>query len=161
MFTVRSLEGQMSIVERINQELLAATKNRDKERLSIIRLIRSALQNRQIDKRAELTDEEALQVLSSLVKKAKESIEQFEKGNRPDLAQKERRELEIILSFMPEQLGEDELRAQLDSIIAQVGAKGPQDLGLVMKVAMERLKGRADGKMVNQVARELLASKKG
>jgi|YNPNPStandDraft_1061719.scaffolds.fasta_scaffold06117_4 uncharacterized protein YqeY len=151
----------MSIVERINQELLAATKNRDKERLSIIRLIRSALQNRQIDKRAELTDEEALQVLSSLVKKAKESIEQFEKGNRPDLAQKERRELEIILSFMPEQLGEDELRAQLDSIIAQVGAKGPQDLGLVMKVAMERLKGRADGKMVNQVARELLASKKG
>jgi uncharacterized protein YqeY len=151
----------MSIVERINQELLAATKNRDKERLSTIRLIRSALQNRQIDKRAELTDEEALQVLSSLVKKAKESIEQFEKGNRPDLAQKERRELEIILSFMPEQLGEDELRAQLDSIIAQVGAKGPQDLGLVMKVAMERLKGRADGKMVNQVARELLASKKG
>jgi uncharacterized protein YqeY len=151
----------MSIVERINQELLAATKNRDKERLSIIRLIRSALQNRQIDKRAELTDEEALQVLSSLVKKAKESIEQFEKGNRPDLAQKERRELKIILSFMPEQLGEDELRAQLDSIIAQVGAKGPQDLGLVMKVAMERLKGRADGKMVNQVARELLASKKG
>ncbi len=151
----------MSIIQRINQELLAATKNRDKERLSIIRLIRSALQNRQIDKRAELTDEEALQVLSSLVKKAKESIEQFEKGNRPDLAQKERRELEIILSFMPKQLGEDELRAQLDSIIAEVGAKGPQDLGIVMKVAMERLKGRADGKMVNQVARELLASKKG
>jgi len=151
----------MKVVERINRELLAATKNRDKERLSIIRLIRSALQNRQIDKRGELTDEEALQVLSSLVKKAKESIEQFEKGNRPDLAQKEKRELEIILSFMPRQLGEDELRAQLDSIIAEVGAKGPQDLGLVMKAAMERLKGRADGKMVNQVARELLASKKG
>lgn len=150
----------MGIVERINQELVSATKNRDKERLSIIRLIRSALQNRQIDKRAELTDEEALQVLSSLVKKAKESIEQFEKGNRPDLADKERKELEVILSFMPKQLGEEELRAELASIIDQVGAKGPQDLGQVMKAAMEKLKGRADGKIVNQVARELLASKK-
>lgn len=147
----------MALSDRIQQEMVIATKARDKERLSALRMIRSALQNRQIEKRGELTDQEVIGVLSSLVKKSKESIEQFQKGNRPDLVEKEQRELEVILSFMPQQMSEEQLRVELKKIIEDLGAKGPKDLGTVMKTAMERLKGRVDGRLVNQVAKELLS----
>lgn len=147
----------MSLTDQIHKEMLLATKARDKERLSALRMIRSALQNKQIEKRAELTDEEAIGVLTSLVKKSKESIEQFEKGNRGDLVEKEQRELQVILSFMPEQMSQEQLRAELRKIIQELGAKGPKDLGAVMKSAMERLKGRVEGKLVNQVVKELLS----
>ncbi len=147
----------MSLTDQIHKEMLLATKARDKERLSALRMIRSALQNKQIEKRAELTDEEAIGVLTSLVKKSKESIEQFEKGNRRDLVEKEQRELQVILSFMPEQMSQEQLRAELRKIIQELGAKGPKDLGAVMKSAMERLKGRVEGKLVNQVVKELLS----
>lgn len=148
----------MGLTDRIQQEMVLATKNREKERLSALRMIRSALQNRQIEKRGELTDEEVVQVLSSLAKKAKESIEQFQKGNRQDLVEKEERELQVILSFMPQQMGQEELREELRKIISELGARGPRELGSVMKTAMDRLKGRADGRLVNQIARELLSS---
>jgi len=149
----------MGLSDRIQQEMVLATKNREKERLSALRMIRSALQNRQIEKRGELTDDEVIGVFTSLVKKSKESIEQFQKGNRQDLVEKEQRELQVILSFMPQQMGEEELRAELQRIINELGAKGPKELGSVMKAAMERLKGRAEGRLVNQVAKELLSSR--
>lgn len=147
----------MSLSDRIQQEMVLATKARDKERLSALRMIRSALQNRQIEKRGDLTDQEVIGVLTSLVKKSKESIEQFQKGNRPDLVEKEQKELQVILSFMPQQMSQEELRAELKKIIEELGAKGSKDLGAVMKSAMERLKGRAEGRLVNQVAKELLS----
>ena len=147
----------MGLSDRIQQEMVLATKARDKERLSALRMIRSALQNRQIEKRADLTDQEVIGILTSLVKKSKESIEQFQKGNRPDLVEKEEKELQVILSFMPQQMSQEELRAELKKIIEELGAKGSRDLGAVMKSAMERLKGRADGRLVNQVAKELLS----
>ncbi len=147
----------MGLSDRIHQEMLIATKSRDKERLSALRMIRSALQNRQIEKRRELTDQEVLEVLSSLVKKSKESIEQFEKGNRGDLVEKEQRELQVILSFMPKQMTQEELRSELKKIIDDLGARGPKDMGMVMKSAMEKLKGRVDGKVVNQLVKELLS----
>lgn len=147
----------MGLSDRIQQEMVLATKARDKERLSALRMIRSALQNRQIEKRGELTDQEVIGVLTSLVKKSKESIEQFQKGNRPDLVEKEEKELQVILSFMPQQMSQEELRAELKKIIEELGAKGSKDLGAVMKSAMERLKGRAEGRLVNQVAKELLS----
>ncbi|MEJ5376786.1 MAG: GatB/YqeY domain-containing protein [bacterium] len=147
----------MGLSDRIHQEMLIATKSRDKERLSALRMIRSALQNRQIEKRRELTDQEVLEVLSSLVKKSKESIEQFEKGNRGDLVEKEQRELQVILSFMPKQMSQEELRSELKKIIDDLGARGPKDMGMVMKSAMEKLKGRVDGKVVNQLVKELLS----
>jgi len=137
--------------------MVLATKARDKERLSALRMIRSALQNREIEKRGGLTDQEVIGVLTSLVKKGKESIEQFQKGNRPDLVEKEQKELQVILSFMPQQISQEELRAELKKIIEELGAKGSKDLGAVMKLAMERLKGRAEGRLVNQVAKELLS----
>jgi uncharacterized protein YqeY len=147
----------VGLSDRIQQEMVLATKARDKERLSALRMIRSALQNREIEKRGGLTDQEVIGVLTSLVKKGKESIEQFQKGNRPDLVEKEQKELQVILSFMPQQISQEELRAELKKIIEELGAKGSKDLGAVMKLAMERLKGRAEGRLVNQVAKELLS----
>lgn len=147
----------MSLSDRIQQEMVLATKARDKERLSALRMIRSALQNRQIEKRRDLTDQEVIEVLTSLVKKSRESIEQFQKGNRMDLVGKEEMELQVILSFMPEQMSEEQLRVELKKIIEELGARGSKDLGAVMKSAMQRLKGKVEGRLVNQVAKELLS----
>lgn len=148
----------MGLSDLLHQEMLAATKNRDKERLSVLRMIRSALHNREIEKRAELTDEEVLQVLGSMVKKAKESIEQFQRGHRQDLVDKEQRELEVILSFMPRQMSHEEIREEIAAVIRELQVEGPKSLGLVMKASMERLEGKADGRLVNQIAKELLSS---
>ncbi|MGQ9858897.1 MAG: GatB/YqeY domain-containing protein [Thermodesulfobacteriota bacterium] len=148
----------MGLSDLLRKEMLAATKNRDKERLSVLRMIRSALHNREIEKRAELTDEEVLQVLGSMVKKAKESIEQFQRGHRQDLVDKEQRELEVILSFMPRQMSHEEIREEIAAVIRELQVEGPKSLGLVMKASMERLKGKADGRLVNQIAKELLSS---
>jgi hypothetical protein len=148
----------VSLSERIQQEMVQATKARDKARLSALRMLRSALHNREIDKRAPLVDGEVIEVLSSLVKRHKESIEQFRLGRREDLVQKEEAELEVILSFMPEQMGEEQIRMELRQVIQEVGAVAPEDLGAVMKAAMGRLKGKVDGRLVQQLARELLSS---
>ncbi len=148
----------MSLSERIQQELVRAMRAQDKERLSALRMIRAALQNREIEKRAALSDAEVIETLSSLVKKARESIEQFRLGGRTDLVTKEENELQIILSFLPKQMEEAEIREHIRSVISELGAEGPKDLGLVMKSAMSHLKGRADGKLVQQLAREILAS---
>jgi|Deesub1362B_J571_1020462.scaffolds.fasta_scaffold06222_3 hypothetical protein len=144
--------------DRIDEELVRATKARDRSRLSALRMIRSALQNRRIEKRAPLTDDEVVQVLSGLVKRTKESIEQFRKGKREDLVRKEEAELQVILSFLPEQMGEEEVRGRLQEIIRDVKAAGLKDLGKVMKAAMGEMKGRVDGRLVQQIARELLSS---
>jgi uncharacterized protein YqeY len=146
------------ISDQINQEMVRAAKAQDKERLSALRMMRSALQNREIAKRAPLSDEEVMETLSSLLKKGKESIEQFRLGNREDLVQKEEAEYQLILSFLPKQMNDEEIREQLSVIIQEVGASGLKDLGTVMKSAMARFKGRADGKLVQQLARELLSS---
>ncbi len=148
----------MSLSGRIHEEMVQATKARDKARLSALRMIRSAVQNREIEKRAPLSDEEVVQVLASLAKKAKESIEQFRLGKREDLVRKEEAELQVTLSFMPPQVDEEEIKGQIRRIIEELGARGPKDLGAVMKTAMERLKGKADGRVVNQAAREILSS---
>jgi uncharacterized protein len=148
----------VTLAERIQHEMVQATKSREKDRLSALRMIRAAIQNRQIEKRASLSDGEVVEVLSSLVKKARESIDQFRLGKREDLAAKEEGELRVILSFMPVQMNQDEIRGQLQTIIAELGAKGPKDLGAVMKASMERLKGKADGRVVNELAKELLSS---
>ncbi|MGQ9654127.1 MAG: GatB/YqeY domain-containing protein [Thermodesulfobacteriota bacterium] len=147
-----------TLSERIQEELVRAMRLQDKHKVSALRMIRAALQNREIDKRAPLSDAEVIETLSSLVKKAKESIEQFRLGGRTDLVSKEENELQIILSFLPKQMEEAEIREHIRSVIRELGAEGPKDLGPVMKSAMVGLKGRADGKLVQQLAREILAS---
>jgi uncharacterized protein YqeY len=149
----------MSLFEKINQDMIKALKAGEKEKLTVLRGLKSDLKYKQIDKGDELTDEDVIAVLSSQAKKRRESIEQFQKGHREDLVQKEQRELAIITSYLPEQLSEDKLREIISEAIAETGADSPQKVGLVMKVVIPQIKGRADGKLVNKLAIEILAKK--
>ncbi len=145
------------IKEKINDLMKEAMKSGDKLKLETLRSIRAAFI--EFDKSGsgkELTEEEEIKIINSLTKKRKESIEIFEKANRLDLAEKEKKELEILLSFLPQQLSEEEIAKKLDEIIAQVGAKDSKDFGKVMGVAMKELKGRADGKVVQSILKSKL-----
>jgi len=134
-----------------------ALKAGEKERLTVLRGLKSELKYKQIDKVDELTDDDAIAVLSSAAKKRRESIEQFQKGGREDLVKKEQAELAIITSYLPEQLSEEKLHQIISDAIAESGADSPQKVGLVMKVVMPKIKGQADGKLVNKLAMEILA----
>ncbi|MCR4417949.1 MAG: GatB/YqeY domain-containing protein [Ignavibacteria bacterium] len=145
--------------EKINELMKEAMKSGDKVKLETLRSIRAAFI--EFDKSGsgkELTEEEEIKIINSLVKKRKESIEIFEKANRTDLAEKEKQELEILMSFLPAQLSEEEISKKLDEIIQQLGAKDPKDFGKVMGVAMKEFKGRADGKLVQSLLKAKLES---
>ena len=148
----------MELAARIQKEMVQAAKDKDKVRLSALRMIRSVLQNREIEKRAPLTEDEVVQALSSLAKRYKESIEQFDAGGRDDLVQKETAEFEVVASFLPEQMDEQAIEALLKNVIEEIGAKSPKDLGAVMKTAMPQLTGKADGKLVQRIVKELLSA---
>jgi uncharacterized protein YqeY len=146
----------MDLKERLTGDCRQAMKDGDKLKVSTIRLILSEIKNAEIAKRAELDEDELLSVVSREARKRRESIEEFGKGGRQDLVDKEESELEMIESYMPEQLSEDEVRRTVEQTIADVGATSASDLGKVMGALMPRLKGKADGKKVNQMVRELL-----
>lgn len=148
----------MSLLDQLDDDLKGALKSSDKLRLSVLRLMKAAIQNKKIDKRNELTDEEIVSVLSSLLKQRKESIEQFSRGGREDLAQKEKEEFSIIQSYMPKQLSSEELEGLIQKAISDASAQSVADLGKVMKILVPRIKGVADGKWVNKRVRELLDS---
>jgi uncharacterized protein YqeY len=148
----------MSLLKNLDDDLKAALKSSDKLKLSVIRLIKAALINKQIAVGKDLTDDEILSVFSSLAKQRKESIDQFEQGGRKDLAEKERQELTIIQSYLPEQLSDEKLQQIILEAIRESSAKGESDIGKVMKILMPRIKGVADGKLVNSRVRELLRS---
>jgi uncharacterized protein YqeY len=150
----------MSLFERIDQDMKQALKAGDKERLSVLRGLKSDLKYRQIDKKGEeLSEEDAIAVLSSAAKRRRESIDEFKKGEREDLVRKEKFELDVITSYLPEQLSEEKLREIIREAIAETGADSPQKLGLVMKIVMPKIKGQADGKLVNKLAMDMLAKK--
>ena len=138
----------MSFKEKVDQEMIRAVKTKDKIRLSALRMLKSDLHNREIDLKRELGEAEFLQLLASMVKQRKDSIEQFEKGGRTDLVEKEKAELKVIEEFLPSQLSEADLDAAIAEVIREVGATGIRDMGKVMKVLMPKVTGRADGKMV-------------
>jgi hypothetical protein len=146
----------MSISERLSDDFKEALKKGDKRKVSILRVIRAAIKNKEIEKGDSLKDEEIFVVLRSFVKRAKESIEQFSKGEREDLVKKEEEELEIIQSYLPKELTEDEIRRLVKDTIDEVGAKGPKDIGKVMKTIMSKVKGQVDGKFVNELVRKAL-----
>jgi hypothetical protein len=125
----------------------------------VLRGLKSDLKYRQIDKGDELSEEDAIGVLSSAAKRRRESIEQFQKGGREDLVRKEQFELDLITSYLPQQLSEEKLCEIIREAIAETGADSPQKLGLVMKIVMPKIKGQADGKMVNKLAMDMLAKK--
>jgi len=146
----------MSFLQKIDDDLKAALKKSETLKVSVLRMLKAALKNRQIDKRADLSDEDILGVLSTLSKQTKESVEQFSKGGREDLAEKERQELEILQSYLPKQLTPEELDNIIDETIKEAAAAGVKDMGKVMRLLMPRVKGIADGKLVNQRVKDLL-----
>lgn len=150
--------AELNLKEKINAEMISAAKARDKIRLSTIRMIKSALHNKEIDLKREPKDTESLQVLSSLVKQRKDSIEQFRKGGRLDLVEKEEAELKIVQEFMPEQMPDDEIEAEIEKVINETGAVSVRELGKVMKALMPRLTGRADGKKVGEKVKARLSA---
>jgi uncharacterized protein YqeY len=146
-----------ALVARIEKATLEAMKVRDAAKTSALRMVKAALENREIDKRGPLDDSDALQVLGTLAKQRRESIEQFRAGGREDLAEKEEAELRILREFLPEEMGQEELRHAVQAAIAEASAQSPKDMGKVMAVLMPRVRGRADGKVVNALVRDLLS----
>ncbi len=148
----------MTLLQKLDGDLKTALRESDKLKLSAIRMVKAAAKNLQIEKGRDLSDEEIQSVISTLAKQGRESIEQFSKGGREDLADQERRELAVLQSYMPEQLSS----AALDKIILQAiqesSAGGEKDMGKVMKILMPRVRGVADGKIVNNRVKELLLS---
>lgn len=155
----------MSISKKIDADIITAMKAKEEHRLTTLRMVKSALKNKAIDKRAELTDAEESQILTTLIKQRKESVESFTKGNRPELAEKERVEIAMIESYLPQAAGEEEVRAVVVAAIAEVasttGSKpGPRDMGTVMKAAQQKIATsglRADGKLVSELVKTELA----
>jgi hypothetical protein len=142
----------------LNREMVLAAKLKDKIRLSAIRMIKAGVHNREIDLKRKMTDSEFLQMLSSMVKQRKDSIDQFQRGGREDLVEKEEAELKVIQQFMPVQMSEEEIDAEIRKSIQEVGAVSIKDMGKVMKVLMPKLTGKADGKMVGDKVKERLSS---
>lgn len=145
----------MGLAQKLQDDLLASMKARDALRTSVLRLLIADAKNVRVAKGVDLTEDEMIAVLKSGVKRRKESIELFEKGERADLAAKERAEVVIIESYLPAPMDAAEIGKLVDAVIAELGASSKKDLGRVMKECMARLHGRADGKVVNQ----LVASK--
>lgn len=155
----------MSIGEKIQTDIVTAMKARDEHRLTTLRMVKSALKNKEIDKREPLTDAEETQILTTLIKQRKESVEQFTKGNRPQLAEKEQLEIAMIEGYLSKAASEDDIRAVVKGAISHLkhdgGKLGPKDLGTAMRVVQQRLQAsgvRADGKLVSEIVKAELAS---
>lgn len=146
----------MSLAEKISVDVKDALKSGDKSRLSILRMIKSSIKNKEIEKSDALTDEEVSAILKSFVKRANESIEQYTKAGRTDLAKKEKEESEIIQDYLPRQLNEAQTKEIISNAINEVGATGPGDMGKIMKVIMAKAGGQVDGKLANRLLKEML-----
>ncbi len=150
----------MAIPDQIKKDMTDAMRNREELRLSTLRMVHSALKNKEIDKRAPLDDQEALAVLSTLIKQRKDSIEQFTKGNRPELAEKEAKEITIIEAYMPKAVSEADIVATVKATIAEMGSPTMKDMGNVMKATMAKFAGaRVDCKLVSETVKKELAGK--
>ena len=147
----------MSLKETIVSDLTAAMKAKDAGKLSTLRMVKANLMNRQIDKGAELTDEEVTKALQSLVKQRRDSIEQYEKAGRPELAAKEAAEISVIEVYLPQAASAEEIEAAVSAAVAETGASSMKDMGMVMKAAMAHLADKsADGKLVSETVKAKL-----
>jgi hypothetical protein len=154
----------MTISEKVQTDIVIAMKAKDEHRLTTLRMVKSALKNKEIDKREKLTDVEELQILTTLIKQRKESVESFTKGNRPELAQKEQAEIGMIQGYLPQAASEDQIRSTvagaIDSLTVDGKRPGPKDMGAVMKVVQQRILADgmlADGKLVSEIVKAELA----
>ena len=148
----------MSLSQQVQKDMVDAMRNKQELRLSTLRMMKAALKNKEIDKRALLDEKEELQVFTTMIKQRKDSIEQFTKGNRPELAQKEAEEITIIEAYMPKAVGEEEIAAAVRATIAEMGSPTMKDMGAVMKNVMAKFAGaRVDGKIVSEMVKKQLA----
>lgn len=147
----------MSLTEQLNGAMKEAMKAKDSLRLGTIRMIRSAIQNREIEEKGALDDQAVIGVLSTLAKQRRDSIDAFRDSGRTDLAEKEERELEVIQEFLPQQLDEAQIEAIIEEAVAQTGAESPRDMGKVMKIVVPRTTGRADGRLVSEKVKQRLS----
>ncbi|MCF7805360.1 MAG: GatB/YqeY domain-containing protein [Candidatus Marinimicrobia bacterium] len=147
----------MSLIDKLNDDLKSAMKSKDKVRLETIRSLKSMLREKEIEKNDDLSEEEQIKVLSSAAKRRREAIESYQEGGRTELADQEQAELEIIETYLPEQLSEDDIRELVDEILEETGASTMQDMGRVMGAIMPKVRGQADGSLVQQIVKEKLS----
>jgi uncharacterized protein YqeY len=149
----------MSLNNKVSADIAAAMKSRDATRLSALRMLKAAVMNKGVEKGRDLEDAEILQVVSSLVKQRRDSIEQFEKGGRRDLVEKETAEIAVLQAYLPPAASPEEIDAAVAEAVAETGASSPKDMGKVMKAVMPKLAGKnADGKAVNEAVRRTLGA---
>lgn len=146
----------MNLSERLNEDMKQAMKNQDKFKLSTIRLVRATIKNLEIDLKRTLNDNEVLDILSREIKQRKDALQEFEKAGRDDLAQQVKAEAEILAEYLPEQLSEEEIKVIVQQTIQETGASSKAEMGKVMSALMPKVKGLADGRLVNQVVQQLL-----
>ena len=143
----------MALRDQIPEDLKSALREKKSLELTVLRMLQASIKNKEIDNKGELSDEQVVQVVSSEIKKRRDAAEEFIKVDRQDAADTEKEEIEILMKYMPEQISEDEISEKVRDIISATGASGINDLGKVMKPVMTELKGKADGKLINQVVR--------
>ncbi len=146
----------MELMDKINAAVKEAMRNKEKIRLGVLRMLMSELKNRRIELLRELEEADIIQVISRMVKQRQDSAEQFAKGGRQELADKEKAEIEVLKGYLPQELTADELEKIVKEAIAETGAESKKDMGKVMKAVMPKIAGRADGKAVNQLVARLL-----
>lgn len=146
----------MSLKERIVKDMTAAMKARDAARTSTLRMVKAAIMNREIEKGGEMTDEETTRTLQSLVKQRRDSIEQYERAGRAELADKERSEIAVIEEYLPRAASREEIEGAVSAVIAELGATSMKEMGAVMKAAQARLGGAADGRVVSEIVKSKL-----
>ena len=146
----------MPLLDRLMVELKESLKAGNQTKVSVIRLLKATIKNKEIEKRAPLTEDEIIDVIMSAVKQRRESIEQFQKGGREDLVQKETSEIGILQTFLPQPLSKEDLANEIKAVIKEVGASSQKDMGKVMKTVLTRIKGRAEGAMVSSLVKELM-----
>jgi uncharacterized protein YqeY len=152
----------MSLIEQIQKDITEAMKARAEQKLSTLRMVKSALKNKEVEKMAPLDDKESQQILTTLIKQRKESIEQFTKGGRQEMADKEAAEIKLIEAYLPKAAGEEEIVAGVKAVIAEMGSPTMKDMGTVMKNAMAKFAAsgmRVDGKIVSDAVKRELAGK--
>lgn len=147
----------MSLMDRLYDDMKTAMKNKDKSKLSVIRMLISSVKYAEIEKKSSLSDDQIIDVLSREIKQRRDSLQEFEKANRTDLVEKTKEELIIIQDYLPEQLTEEEVKKIVQETVQEIGAKDKSEMGKVMSAVMPKVKGKADGKMINKLVMEILA----
>lgn len=148
----------MSVMERLNQDMKQAMKDKAALKLSVIRMVKAAIKNEEINKGSQLSEDEALTILTRELKQRRDSLQEFEKAGRDDLASKTREEIDVLISYLPAQLSEDEIRQIVREAISATGAASKKEMGKVMGAIMPKVKGKADGTLVQKIVSEELPS---